>query len=375
VRAVACLMIVLVSGNDEVLGFELQEGLQRAGQACSRADVLSLEAARTLLRGGHPATRVFVVAGSGLDRLADAVRQLRVATRAPLVAVSRGGPVAQVLDVIRAGASDYLDAQGNLCTELPALLARLREREGGAPQRGKTICVAAASGGCGASTLAVNLAAALAGPGRAACLIDLNVRGGDLATLLNLQPQHTLVDLCFQGQRLDETMFQHALLPHPGHMALLAAPPVLGDQGGVDSEVVAQVCSLATDLFPHVVIDLEDVVHREQARAVRDCDLLLVALRFDFPCILRTRRLLDFVREGGIPAEKIRLVANRCGQIGELPQRKAVEALGLPLFHSLPEDHAVMLASVNVGNPVVLEAPHSKVSKAFRRLAELVISL
>jgi pilus assembly protein CpaE len=366
-------MLTMIVGTDDALGLQLIGSLDRAGVPSQRDDLVSVEAARIRLKTGAPVDLVLVATTSS-DQLPPAVRALRGMTVAPLIGISRSGPTQTVLEVIRAGADDYLDAANGLDKELVSLLSRLRETRLSQNSRGKSICIAAASGGCGRSTLAVNLAASLASPGNAACLIDLNVRGGDLATHLNLRAQHTIVDLCFQGQRLDETMFQHALLPHPANMALLAAPGVIGDHAGWDSEVVAQVFELARSFFPIVVTDLEDVVHREQARAVRDCDLLIVALRLDFPCILRTRRLLDYLRESGVEVDKLRVVVNRFGGGGDLPQRKAVEALGVPIFHCIPDDPTAVMTSINVGNPVVLEAPQSKVAKSFQRLAELLVN-
>lgn len=365
---------ILVGDNDErAIAFQGQ--LARGGVECSRASILSFEAARTLLQAGQPVDLLFLLAGGeGWPRLTEQVRSLRSIGRAALIAVGHGGEAPQVLQLIRAGAADYLDLAGDLEHDLGALLDRLRVATGGTQRRGQSICVVAASGGCGTSSVVVNLGAALASAAEPCCLIDLQVRGGDLATLLNLRPQHTLVDLCKQGQRVDASMFRQTLLAHPSHLQLLAAPSVLDDYRSIAAHVVSQVCDLARSTFPYVLIDLEDVVHSEQSRSVLDCDHLIVVLRLDFPCLLRTRRMLGHLRDSGVDTAKVRLVANRNGSSAALSPKKVTEALGLPIFHSLPDDQAAMLVAANVGNPVVLESPHAAVSKSFKRLAQLLAS-
>ncbi|ADB14826.1 response regulator receiver protein [Pirellula staleyi DSM 6068] len=366
-------MLALVAGHDDLLASRIATRLSKAGIECPRASCVPLEQARALLHAGMNPDLLFLNCNSPTDRVDDLIHRYRETTggSGTVVAIGKGLGMTRILELIRTGASDYLDAGGDLDAELDALIARLRMSSQGRG-KGQAICVLSASGGSGASSIAANLAISLAKQRGSACLIDLKLRGGDLATLMNLKPRHTIVDLCFQGERLDHAMFDSALLPHPSGVKLLAAPTLLTDHAGVDVETISQVFKLAATDFPYVVLDLEDVVHREQQRAIASSDLLIVVLRLDFPCILRTRRMLAYLREMQIDPSRIRVVANRFGNSTELPQRKAQEALGMPIFHALPEDSEAMLAAVNLGNPAVLERPASKVSKAMQKLADMI---
>ena len=77
-----------------------------------------------------------------------------------------------------------------------AALDRWRASQVGHGETGKLIAALAPSGGSGTSTLAVNLATVLAKQHKTVGLIDLNLETGDLATLLDLKPTYTIVDLC-----------------------------------------------------------------------------------------------------------------------------------------------------------------------------------
>lgn len=365
-------MLALVASHDDLLATRIAARLVAAGIDCPRTSCVTIDQARALLHAGVRPELLFVDCSQTSERIDDLIHRYRQATGGTVVALGKGLGMSRILELIRTGASDYLDASGALDNELDALILRIRSSSQGRASKGQAICVLSASGGSGASSIAANLAISLAKRGGSCCLIDLKLRGGDLATLMNLKPRHTIVDLCFQGERLDHAMFDSALLPHSSGVKLLAAPTLLTDHAGVDVDTINQVFQLAAADFPYVVLDLEDVVHREQQRAVAASDLIVVVLRLDFPCILRTRRLLSYLREMEIDPARIRVVANRYGNSTELPQRKAQEALGMPIFHALPEDSEAMLTAVNLGNPAVLERPASKVSKAMQKLAEMI---
>ncbi len=64
--------------------------------------------------------------------------------------------------------------------------------------------VFSAKGGCGKTTLATNMAAALADRGRReVCLVDLDLAFGDVAIALQLFPAHTIADAVPLGDNVD----------------------------------------------------------------------------------------------------------------------------------------------------------------------------
>src|SRR4029079_12232525 len=94
---------------------------------------------------------------------------------------------------------------------------------GGGGPRAKLVTVFSAKGGCGKTTLATNLAAALADRGRReVCLVDLDLAFGDVAIALQLFPAHTIADAVPLFESLDAQAVMSLLTPHsPGLTTLV----------------------------------------------------------------------------------------------------------------------------------------------------------
>ena len=80
---------------------------------------------------------------------------------------------------------------------------------------GKVITVFSTKGGAGKSVIATNLAVVLADRSeKPVCLVDADLQFGDIAVMLKLSPQHTVVDAVNSLDRLDETLIQSLLVTH-----------------------------------------------------------------------------------------------------------------------------------------------------------------
>ena len=135
----------------------------------------------------------------------------------------------------------------------------------------RSITVFSAKGGCGKTTLATNLAAALADRGRReVCLVDLDLAFGDVAIALQLFPAHTIADAVPLADSLDASGGRVA-----AHPALARADdPRRADRAGhrrVDpGDAGRRPCStLLKQQFDFVVVDTPAGVRRPRARRVR----------------------------------------------------------------------------------------------------------
>jgi pilus assembly protein CpaE len=348
----------------------IREVLVREGHDCPANHLLSLEDAANRLAQSSP-EMILVVLSPDADAALAALTQFHHVCKAPILAIGPASDSRLVLRTLRNGAADFID-EGDLESDLPAALHRLHDSQSDQAAPARTIAVLSPSGGCGSSTIAVNIATVLAKEHKSALLMDLKLQAGDLVALLDLLPTHTLAELCQHASRMDRVMLERSLVKHSSGVSLLAPPRSYADASFVTAEGIRQTLSLARNLFPYVIMDLDHSFREEQIQAIRQSDIVLVVLRLDFTCLRNTRRTLDYLRELGVNRERVRVVVNRHGQAQEVPAAKAEEALGMKIFHFIPDDPKTINRANNNGVPVVLESPWAKVSKSVSKLAASV---
>jgi pilus assembly protein CpaE len=297
------------------------------------------------------------------------LRKARARAVAPILAVGQVSEPRLILRALHGGADHFID-EAELEPQLESVLGRLQHKdEQPKAPAGKLVSLLGASGGSGTSTLAVNLAAVLAGDHQRCALVDLKPAVGDLAALLDLKPTHTLADLCLNAGRMDRSMFETALTPHPSGIHLLAPPQMYDDIRLITTQGVKKSLALARESFPWTVADLEDCFHEEQVVALRGADAILLVFRLDFTSLRNTRRVLDYLNQLDVPADRVRLVTNRYGQAKELPAEEAEQALGLKIAYFIPDDPKTVNGANNTGVPAVLKAPATKVAQSIVQLA------
>ncbi len=340
--------------------------LTRAGCVCPVANILPPDEAAVVFPG-EPEL-VVVVLGSNPEQAIALVGRLPVSKSCSVVVVGPAIDSQLVLQAIHAGAADFVDDH-KLEDGLASAVERFRSVEGRHAQPARTIVVLAPSGGAGSSTVAVNVAVALADAHKRAMLLDLNLHSGDATALLDLRPAHDLAELCQNLPHMDRTMLVRSLARHASGVELLAAPRAFADGQYVTADAVRQVMNLARSTFPYVVVDADNTFAPEQLQAIRQADVILLVIRLDFACLRNTRRVLDYLDQFGISREKVRVVANHYGQYCEVSVDKAETALGIKIGHFIPEDPKTVNRATNDGVPVIRESPSARVSKTLLTLA------
>jgi pilus assembly protein CpaE len=360
------MRVFLVSDND-LATTRSREVLLREGMDCPARHVLNLGLTADRLAQENP-DLIVVILSPDPERAFGVLSQLQLVTHCPKLAVGPTADARLILRALHAGVADYVD-EGDLENGLRAAVHRLRGELTAPEEMAKTIAVLGPSGGSGSSTVAVNVATILARERKSTLLLDLKLQTGDLAALLDLKPTHTLADLCQNAARMDRTMLERSLVRHQSGVHLLASPRTFADAALITPEGVRQTLNLARTLFPYLIVDLDHSFAPEQIQVLRQADTILLVFRLDFTCLRNMQRTLDYLDDLGIDKSRVHVVVNRYGQAKEVPAAKAEEALGVKIFHYIPEDSKTINRANNNGVPVVLESPSAKVSRSLARLA------
>jgi pilus assembly protein CpaE len=273
-----------------------------------------------------------------------------------------------ILQALHEGAYKYVDID-RVSIDLPAALRRVRAEPPLGTERGKVISVLGASGGCGASTIAVNIAAALCRDEQRSVLIDLNLEGGDLAVLLRVQPSHSIADFCLNVARMDGSMFEKCLVSQKNGVALLPPPLRYQEIGRVTARGIRKAITMARNQFPYVIVDVDRSYRSEHAQALFQSDVIVLVVRLDIPSVRQAGRILAYFHDLGISQDRVRLVVNRTSAKTELREADVQQALKLPVMLSIPEESRHLNRAVHRGVPLVVDRPRSRMARGLTDLA------
>jgi pilus assembly protein CpaE len=236
---------------------------------------------------------------------------------------------------------------------------------------GRVITVFSTKGGAGKSVLATNLGVILAqradGP---VALVDADLQFGDIAVMLKLAPQHTIVDAVGSFDRLDVGFLESLLATHqPSGLKVLPAPlePAFADQIG--AEQMNAIIRLLRTFCSYVVVDTPAYFNDVVLGLIEESDDVLLVAGMDIPNIKNVKIGLQTLRLLNTPMNKIHLILNRANSKVKLEVSEVERTLQVKADALIPSD-IVVPQSVNKGTPVVIDAPRSSIAKSLEQLAD-----
>ena len=352
--------IVLVGSNDRQLEDTLRAcGMKSAALAGTELAVLAqpgavqpdvlvldlrdqahLPAAVPLLKRQHPTTGVVIIA----DRLDPAL----------------------LLEAMRAGVNEVVPAPVSV-SDLKAALARFAaQRPVASVAAGRTFAFIGAKGGVGTTTVAVNVAVALANvEPHGTLLIDLHVANGDAAMFLGAEPRFSIVDALENTHRLDEAFFRGLIVKTKSHVDLLASSDRVMINP-VDVRRIRTVVDFAARLYRYVILD---VPRTDSAvlDALETVSRIVVVANQELATVRNASRMATALRQR-YGKEKLSVVVSRADRLAEIGHEDVERAVGESVKHSFPSDYRRALQALNKGQPLTLEN-HNALAGSFVKFA------
>ncbi|CAG0934134.1 Alkaline phosphatase synthesis transcriptional regulatory protein PhoP [Thermoflexales bacterium] len=288
----------------------------------------------------------------------------------PVVMLTAKAQTASQLEGFRAGAIDYITKPvhpQDLVARIASVIERAQTAQ--ADDGPSIIAVAGAKGGVGATTLAVNLAAALAAQHRT-LLIDLEASGTD-AIHLGLEPQHGLADLLeLENGPTDPAALQQVITPHGSGLQLLAAADT-----AIDPARVGLILTHAAALCDVCVLDLGWGISHVTRLIAQRCKSFIIALDSDRITLGQANRLLQLLKEAYVPPETIKLVwIDRQGLPIEAGHTTIAAMLGRAPDVTIEPAAEALYGALDQGQPLVLSRPDHPAAVRMRQLAESLLT-
>jgi pilus assembly protein CpaE len=315
---------------------------------------------------------------NGLE-LVKRLREDRRTARTPIIVLSAAKQEQDILAGYSHGADDYIGKPIDLAVLAAKIETILRQTRVvaeviAAPRKlGVVIAFAHGKGGVGATTLAANVAAALAADGKSVVLIDLNLQFGTAAMFFDLRPKATIVEFA-RGDvsRITEEDFAQYLADHKSGVRILAAPPSPEEAELVSVGAVQQAIDLARGGRDAVVLDLAAKLDEITLAALDVTDMVCVVAAPHLAALRSTSDTLAMLTRIGISDERmlVALVRNTAKGIDDASAAKFLKRkadIVVPFAEKAD-------AAADLGVPYILAEPNDKATIALKQLAVRLVT-
>jgi pilus assembly protein CpaE len=280
-----------------------------------------------------------------------------------------------IREVINAGDADGIRAACARSLEVSHQLAVTGAAPAAAPAKeGHVVTVFAGKGGCGKSTVATNLAVALADGGRSrVCLVDLDLTFGDVAIMLQLLPKRSLVDAVPMAGRLDETAIRSLVTPYAPGLDTLLAPPSPADGERVGREIVSEILKIVKRMYDYVVVDTPPFFSDQVLAALDLSQWYILLATPDIPALKNLRLTLDMFELLEYPTSQRIIVLNRSDSQVGLTAADIDRVVRAPIAGRVPSTRDVPV-SINRGVPLMVDSPNNPVSRYIREIRAQIVA-
>ncbi len=352
----------------ESIGIEVPSSCGYGVEAFTLA--MSMEPDLVLMRVEEPLVRPIQT----LTRLHDGMPDV------PVVVFSTQANLRLMRQALVSGASDYLqeplkpeEVEETIFTVLERKereqMRRRGELEEPAPQ-GTIITVFGAKGGIGKTTVASNLAIALAREAhQSVALVDMDTRFGDVAITMDIPVERSIADLARNLDNVDRETLRDYLVTHESGVDILPAPTRPSDWRNLNAGHIRDVVDVLAQTHDFVILDTPGTFNEIVAAAIEVGSMILLVTTLDMASIKDTVLALEMLQERfGDDEERIKVVLNRSGIDTGVREDDVEATLDTKLWWRIPNDDEVVKAA-QLGRPIVMGRPDSKASVALLDMA------
>ena len=283
------------------------------------------------------------------------------------------GPMTQpqlIVSAMRAGVREYIERPPTTADLLEAFvrLTSTRRKPGREGSRGKVFTVVNAKGGCGATTVAVNLALALESIHHSTALVDL-APIGHCALHLNLKPAFTVSDAITNLHRLDSSLLDSFMARHERGLQVLAgaANPTAVEPSVSD---FARLFDMMLGQFHYIVVDASSRLDSATRLVSSLAEKILLVAHADVASLWSAGRVAQYLGESGA-RDRFALVLNRYRKVAGFNEAETEAAIGAPVLWRIPNQYFAVATAIDRGVPL-MQTGSSEIARSITSLAELL---
>jgi len=272
-------------------------------------------------------------------------------------------------ELIRSGISEYIVLPAT-APQIVTAITELFAGEGAAPI-GRTIGFVSAKGGAGGSTVAHNVAWAIATVLRQDCLIlDMDLGFGTAGLNFNQDPPHGVADALLASQKVDQTMLDRLMSKAANHINLLTAPATLDRTWDFEEREFEQIVEICQKSVPVIILDIPHSWNAWVRHTLSTIDEVVIVAEPDLANLRNAKNLADTIKALR-PTEKApHLVINKQGvpRRPEITGSEFASSVECGLIGQIGFDAALFGTAANNGQMIAEVAANNKVNEVYRNI-------
>jgi pilus assembly protein CpaE len=303
---------------------------------------------------------------AGLDQLAEVCD---AGTR--VVVIGRHNDVVLYRELTRRGVSDYLIAPVGTLDVVRSICGLFSSPD--AKPVGRVIAVIGAKGGVGASTVAHNVAWAIARDLALDTVVtDLDLGFGTAGLDYNQDPPQGIADAVFSPDRIDTAFVDRLLSKCTDHLSLLAAPATLERVYDFGTEAFDSIYDSLRATVPCIVLDVPHLWTGWSRRTLIAADDILIVAQPDLANLRNAKNMLDLLRSARPNDHRPSYCLNQVGvpKRPEIKPNDFAKALDDDPIAVIPFDPQTFGTAANNGQMISELSSSHKVAETFRQLAQ-----
>ncbi len=244
------------------------------------------------------------------------------------------------------------------------------------------ISVFSPKGGVGKTFIATNLAVSLSQKlkDKRILLIDMDFEfPGDAATLLDLDPHNDLTELIFdwkKGNYFAEQLSEYVI--HYNNTSLDFAPFFIKRSSRlyahVDEKFLSCVINDFSSQYDYIIADNGRSYSKTLLHFLGLSNLIFLIVNPDILSVYKVKEAINILQSFYLPIGMMKIILNRSDSLGGVGWQEVMVALATELIARIPSEGRIVCSALNRRVPVMLDNKHCRVSAAFNKLAETLIS-
>ena len=236
--------------------------------------------------------------------------------------------------------------------------------------------ISSATGGCGKTFYATNLAYFLTRyTQKRVCIVDLDLQFGEVSTALRLRPKYTIFD-ALQREDTDEADLQAHIeeycVVHETGVSVLAAPREPSEADRISPPDVTRILEAVRNRFDYVIVDTPPALAETVLVAFDMSDMLYTMATLDLPSVRNMSVFLSTLDRLKVPTENIRLILNKAETDVGIDIEQVTKLFPQGFESVLPYAKEVS-RSINLGMPVMAASPTAEISSLMAAGMKLVL--